>query len=45
MPSDFQVICGSMVGKNCRSPASTETPVLALQQLNKYQKYACCFNQ
>ena len=45
MPSDFQVICGSMVGKNRRSPASTETPVLALQQLNKYQKYACCFNQ
>ena len=27
MPGDFQVICGSMVGENCRSPASSETPV------------------
>ena len=26
MPSDFQVTCGSMVGENRRSPASTETP-------------------
>ena len=26
MPGDFQVICGSMVGKNYWSPASTETP-------------------
>ena len=26
MPSNFQVICGSLVGKNRRSPASTETP-------------------
>ena len=26
MPGDFQVICGSVVGKNCQSPASTETP-------------------
>ena len=26
MPGDFQVICGSMVGENRRSPASTETP-------------------
>ena len=26
MPGDFQVICGSMVGENCRSPASIETP-------------------
>ena len=25
MPGDFQVICGSMVGENCRSPASIET--------------------
>ena len=28
MPSNFQVNCGSMVGENRRSPASTETPVL-----------------
>ena len=28
MPRDFQVNCGSMVGENRRSPASTETPVL-----------------
>ena len=28
MPGDFQVICGSMVGKNRRSLASTETPAL-----------------
>ena len=27
MPGDFQVIRGSMVGKNRQSPASTETPV------------------
>ena len=27
MPDDFQVICGSMVGENRRSPASTEIPV------------------
>ena len=27
MPSDFQVICGSMVCKNCWLLASTETPV------------------
>ena len=26
MPGNFQVICGSMIGKNCRSPASTEIP-------------------
>ena len=26
MPGDFQVICGSMVGENRQSPASTETP-------------------
>ena len=26
MPADFQVICGSMVGENRRSPASTEIP-------------------
>ena len=30
MPGDFQVICGSMVGENRRSPASTETPVLGV---------------
>ena len=24
--SDFQIICGSMVGANRRSPGSTETP-------------------
>ena len=24
MPGNFQVICGSMVGENRRSPASTE---------------------
>ena len=28
MPGDFQVIYGSMVGENRRSPASTETPVM-----------------
>ena len=28
MSGDFQVICGSMVGENRRSPASTETPAL-----------------
>ena len=27
MPSDFQIICGSMVCKNCWLLASTETPV------------------
>ena len=27
MPGDFQVICGSMVGENCRS-ASSETPAV-----------------
>ena len=26
MPGGFQVICGSVVGKNCWLPASTETP-------------------
>ena len=26
MPSDFQVICGSMVGKNRQSLTSAETP-------------------
>ena len=26
MPGDFQVIRGSVVGKNCWLPASTETP-------------------
>ena len=26
MPGDIQVICGSMVGENRQSPASTETP-------------------
>ena len=30
MPGDFQVICGSMVGKNRWSPASTEAPALLL---------------
>ena len=30
MPGDFQVICGSVVGENCWSPASTET--LDMQQ-------------
>ena len=28
MSGDFQVICGSMVGENRRSPASTEIPAL-----------------
>ena len=28
MPGDFQVICGSVVGENLRSPVSTETPDL-----------------
>ena len=28
MLGNFQVICGSMVGKHCCSPASTETPVI-----------------
>ena len=26
MPGDIQTICGSMIGENRRSPASTETP-------------------
>ena len=26
MPGDIQVICGSLVGENRRSPASTGTP-------------------
>ena len=26
MPGDFQIICGSIVGKIRRSPASAETP-------------------
>ena len=30
MPSDFQVIRGSMVGENHRSPASTETRGLSV---------------
>ena len=30
MPSDFQVIRGSMVGENRRSPASTETRGLSV---------------
>ena len=30
MPGNFQVICGSMVGENHRSPASTETLALLL---------------
>ena len=25
MPGDIQIICGSMVGENRQSPASTET--------------------
>ena len=28
MPGDFQIICGSMVGANHWSPASTKTPGL-----------------
>ena len=28
MPSNFQITCGSMVGENCQSLASTETPGL-----------------
>ena len=41
---DFQVICGSMVGKNCRSPASTETPgpllfLLYINDLNQVIKF------
>ena len=31
MPGDFQVISGSMVGKNRWSPASTETSVYPLK--------------
>ena len=42
MPDDFQVICGSMVGENRRSPASTEIPVKNNQSISclyprKYQ--------
>ena len=29
MPGDFQIICGSMVGENRRSPVSTESPDLS----------------
>ena len=31
MPGDFKVICGWMIGKNCWSLASTETPVQQLK--------------
>ena len=33
MPGDFQIICGSMVGENRRSPASTETPAHIVSRL------------
>ena len=33
MPGDFQIICGSMVGENRRSPASTETPAQIVSRL------------
>ena len=36
MSGDFQVICGSMFGENCRSPASTETPVQLFMLINSF---------
>ena len=33
MPSNFQVICGSMGGENCWLPASNETPETGGKQL------------
>ena len=35
MPGDFQVVCGSMIGENRRSLASTETPVCSAILNNK----------
>ena len=46
MPGDFQVICGSMVSKNCQLPASTETPVQLHQHFvnfNKCVSFKCIF--
>ena len=37
MPGDFQVICGSMVGKNCQSPATTETPAVTKVSLMNWE--------
>ena len=34
MPGDFQVICGSMIGKNRWSPASTEIPGVNVAGMN-----------
>ena len=43
MPGDFQVICGSMVSENRRSPASTETPAVGDSCVVYYfQKYIYC---
>ena len=38
MPGDFQVICGSMVGENRRSPASTRTPDIIKKANSKLSK-------
>ena len=39
MPGDFQVICGSMVGKNCQSQATTETEMLLMKGCCKNHQY------
>ena len=39
MPGDFQVICGSMVGKHCQSPATTETEMLLMKGCCKNHQY------
>ena len=41
MPSDFQVICGSMVSENRRSPASTEIPAIH----PSFVQYFFCVNK
>ena len=39
MPSDFQVINGSMLSENRRSPTSTETFILVVRQYPKLSSY------
>ena len=42
-PGDFQFICCSMVGKNCWSPASAETPAFELAR-GKYMDIEYDYN-
>ena len=39
MPSNFQVINGSMLSENCRSPTSTETFKLVVRKYPKLSSY------